>query len=290
MLKRDILTFMPTKLLRHIKNTLPDLRKSEKIVGEFILADPKSIITMKTAEASSAMGISEPTLIRFCKALGFTGYQELKINLSQQLAADDYFVMYEIDQNDTIHELCEKVFDTTISEILNVRSQIDQNVLSDAIEILANAGRVEFYAFGGSAPVAMDGQHKFFRLKIPSSYISDPHIQFMSANSLGKDDVVVAISQSGTTSALIDSVKIVRKSGVKVIGIMPGNTPLASICDYPLVINIGDNNRISKPHTSRIAYTVVIDVLTMGVAQLKPEAQDHLYNIADSQRSLRVKE
>ncbi|MDA9266264.1 MurR/RpiR family transcriptional regulator, partial [Gammaproteobacteria bacterium] len=195
---------MPTKLLRHIKNTLPDLRKSEKIVGEFILADPKSIITMKTAEASSAMGISEPTLIRFCKALGFTGYQELKINLSQQLAADDYFVMYEIDQNDTIHELCEKVFDTTISEILNVRSQIDQNVLSDAIEILANAGRVEFYAFGGSAPVAMDGQHKFFRLKIPSSYISDPHIQFMSANSLGKDDVVVVISQSGTTSALID--------------------------------------------------------------------------------------
>ena len=290
MLKRDILTFMPTKLLRHIKNTLPDLRKSEKIVGEFILADPKSIITMKTAEASLAMGISEPTLIRFCKAIGFSGYQELKINLSQQLAADDYFVMYEIDQNDTIHELCEKVFDTTISEILNVRSQIDQNILSDAIEILANAGRVEFYAFGGSAPVAMDGQHKFFRLKIPSSYISDPHIQFMSANSLGKDDVVVVISQSGTTSALIDSVKIVRKSGVKVIGIMPGNTPLASICDYPLVINIGDNNRISKPHTSRIAYTAVIDVLTMGVAQLKPEAQDHLYNIADSQRSLRVKE
>ncbi len=290
MLKRDILTFMPTKLLRQIRNTLPELRKSEKIVGEFILADPKSIITMKTADASEAMGISEPTLIRFCKALGFSGYQDLKINLSQQLAADDYFVMYEINENDSIHELCEKVFDTTISEILNVRSQIDQNILEDAIEVLANAGRVEFYAFGGSAPVAMDGQHKFFRLKIPSSFISDPHIQFMSANSLGKDDVVVVISQSGTTSALIDSVKIVRKSGVKVIGIMPGNTPLANICDYPLVINIGDNNRISKPHTSRIAYTAVIDVLTMGVAQLKPEAQDHLYNIADSQRSLKVKE
>jgi len=290
LLKRDILTFMPTKLLRQIRNTLPELRKSEKIVGEFILADPKSIITMKTADASEAMGISEPTLIRFCKALGFSGYQDLKINLSQQLAADDYFVMYEINESDSIHELCEKVFDTTISEILNVRSQIDQNILEDAIEVLANAGRVEFYAFGGSAPVAMDGQHKFFRLKIPSSFISDPHIQFMSANSLGKDDVVVVISQSGTTSALIDSVKIVRKSGVKVIGIMPGNTPLANICDYPLVINIGDNNRISKPHTSRIAYTAVIDVLTMGVAQLKPEAQDHLYNIADSQRSLKVKE
>ena len=134
----------------------------------------------------------------------------------------------------------------------------------------------------------MDGQHKFFRLKIPSSYISDPHLQFMSANSLEKNDVVVAISQSGTTAALIDSVKIVRKNGVKVIGIMPGNTPLANVCDFPLTIDVGINNRISKPVTSRIAYTAIIDVLTMGVAQLKPEAQEHLYNIADSQRSLKV--
>ena len=110
----------------------------------------------------------------------------------------------------------------------------------------------------------------------------------MSANSLEKNDVVVAISQSGTTAALIDCVKIVRKNGVKVIGIMPGNTPLANICDFPLTIDVGINNRISKPVTSRIAYTAVIDVLTMGVAQLKPEAQEHLYNIADSQRSLKI--
>ena len=279
---------MSTKLLRQIKKSLPDLRKSEQTVGEFVLKDPKSIIMMKTAEASNEIGISEPTLIRFCKAIGFSGFQEFKINLSQQLAADDYFVMYEINEDDSIHELCEKVFDTTISEILNVRSQIDQAILENAIETLVNAKRVEFYAFGGSAPVAMDGQHKFFRLKISSSYISDPHLQFMSANSLEKDDVVVAISQSGTTSALIDSVKIVRKNGVKVIGIMPGNTPLSNLCDFPLTIDVGLENRITKPVTSRIAYTAVIDVLTMGVAQLKPEAQDHLYNIADSQRSLKV--
>ena len=279
---------MSTKLLRQIKKSLPDLRKSEQTVAEFVLKDPKSIIMMKTAEASDEMGISEPTLIRFCKAIGFSGFQEFKINLSQQLAADDYFVMYEINEDDSIHELCEKVFDTTISEILNVRSQIDQTILENSIETLVNAKRVEFYAFGGSAPVAMDGQHKFFRLKISSSYISDPHLQFMSANSLEKDDVVVAISQSGTTSALIDSVKIVRKNGVKVIGIMPGNTPLSNLCDFPLTIDVGVENRITKPVTSRIAYTAVIDVLTMGVAQLKPEAQDHLYNIADSQRSLKV--
>ena len=81
---------------------------------------------------------------------------------------------------------------------------------------------------------------------------------------------------------------VARKAGVKVIGIMPGNSPLASICDFPITINVGENYRITKPHTSRIAYTAVIDVITMGVAQLKPEAQDHLYNIVDSQRSLKI--
>ena len=166
---------------------------------------------------------------------------------------------------------------------------VNNRLSSLSPKALANAKRVEVYAFGGSAPVAMDAQHKFFRLKISSSFISDPHIQLMSANSLSKNDVVLAISQSGTTSALIDSVKIVRKSGVKVIGIMPENSPLAHICDYPISINVGDNYRITKPHTSRIAYTAVIDVMTMGIAQLKPEAQEHLYNIVDSQRSLKIK-
>ena len=69
---------------------------------------------------------------------------------------------------------------------------------------------------------------------------------------------------------------------------MPGNTPLAKVCDYSLTINVGSNDRLTMPLTSRLAYTAVIDVLTMGVAQLKPEAQDHLYNIADSQRSLKI--
>ena len=279
---------MQTKLLREIQGAYDNLRKSEKLVADFILEYPADVVASTMAQAAEKMGVSEPTLNRFCKALNYSGFNEFKLTLAQQLAADEYFTSYEIDPDDSIQVLTEKVFDTTISEILNIRSQLNQELLEEAIEALANAKRIEFFAFGGSAPVAMDAQHKFFRLKIPSSYISDPHLQFMSANSLEKNDVVVAISQSGTTAALIDSVKIVQKNGVKVIGIMPGDTPLANICDFPLTINVGANNRISKPLTSRIAYIAVIDVLTMGVAQLKPEAQDHLYNIADSQRSLKV--
>ena len=142
---------MQTKLLREIKNALPELRKSEVKVAEFVLNKPEDIIELTTAQASSAVGVSEPTLIRFCKAIGFDGFQKFKLTLAQQLAADNYFNSYEIDPNDSIQEVTEKVFDSTISEILNVRSQLNQKVLEEAIETLANAKRVEFYAFGGRA-------------------------------------------------------------------------------------------------------------------------------------------
>ncbi len=280
---------MQTKLLREIKNALSSLRKSEIKVAEFVLNKPSAIIELTTAQASNEIGISEPTLIRFCKAVGFSGFQKFKLTLAQQLAADNYFHAYEINSDDSIQTLTEKVFDSTISEILNVRSQLSQESLEEAIKTLANAKRVEFYAFGGSAPVAMDAQHKFFRLKIPSSCISDPHIQFMSANSLNKTDVVVAISQSGTTAALVESVKTVQSFGVVVVGLMPSRTPLSRICDISLDIDVGENARLTRPLTSRLAYMAIIDVLAVGVAQLKPEAQDHLYNIVASQNSLKLK-
>ena len=144
---------MQTKLLREIKIALPNLRKSEVKVAEFIFNKPSAIIELTTAQASNEIGVSEPTLIRFCKAVNFDGFQKFKLTLAQQLAADDYFNSYEINAEDSIQELTEKVFDSTISEILNVRSQLDQETLEEAIETLANANRVEFYAFGGSVPV-----------------------------------------------------------------------------------------------------------------------------------------
>jgi RpiR family carbohydrate utilization transcriptional regulator len=282
---------MQTKLLRLIERNFSNLRKSEKKVASFAMDRSNELSQLKMAEAAEVIGVSEPSINRFCKALGFSGFSEFKNTLARQLAADDYFEVYEINDDDSIFDLTEKVFETTISEILNIQSQLSQDLLEEAIEALANAKRVEFYAFGGSVPVAMDAQHKFFRLKIPSSCISDPHIQFMSANSLNKNDVVVAISHSGTTAALVESIKTVKKSGVTVIGIMPKGSPVSKICDIPLEVNAGsDSARISKPLTSRLGYMAIIDVLTIGVAQLKPEAQDHLYNILVSQESLKIKD
>ena len=75
----------------------------------------------------------------------------------------------------------------------------------------------------------------------------------------------------------------------KCVGLMPSNTPLSRICDISLDIDVGENARLTRPLTSRLAYMAIIDVLAVGVAQLKPEAQDHLFNIVTSQNSLKIK-
>ncbi|MDC0014723.1 transcriptional regulator, RpiR family protein, partial [Gammaproteobacteria bacterium] len=85
------------------------------------------------------------------------------------------------------------------------------------------------------------------------------------------------------------SIKTVKSFGVIVIGLMPSGTPLSRICDIALDIDVGENARLTRPMTSRLAYMAIIDVLAVGVAQLKPEAQDHLFNIVTSQNSLKIK-
>jgi RpiR family carbohydrate utilization transcriptional regulator len=169
-----------------------------------------------------------------------------------------------------------------------VRDDLDSAALEQAIQALCNATRVEFYGFGASGSVAIDAQHKFFRLQVTAAAYTDPHIQHMSAISLREKDVVVAISQSGRTKALIQSVNLAQEAGATVIGLVPEGTPLAELCTLPIYINIEDNQHMFTPVASRIAHLLVIDVLAMGVALQRGDLlKDHLKRLNRSLRSLR---
>jgi RpiR family carbohydrate utilization transcriptional regulator len=193
-----------------------------------------------------------------------------------------------VDDKDTVEDLRNKVFDTTVGSLLTVRDQLDPEVLETAITTINNANRVEFYGFGASGSVAADAQHKFFRLQLSSAAYTDPHIQQMSAISLGADDVVVAISQSGQTRALLESVSLAREAGATVIGVAPENTPLSEQCSLPIYVNMKEEHQAFAPVSSRIAHLVVIDVLATGVARhRKPLLKDHLKKLQKSQRALR---
>ena len=258
-------------------------------MANYVLANANEVIKMRIVDLASKSEVSEPTVIRFCKALGFDGFQSFKLQLAQQLGLGSVFTQFAVADNDTVADLINKVFDTTVGSLITAREEINSEVLEQAITTISNARRVEFYGFGASGSVAADAQHKFFRLQLSSAAYTDPHIQRMSAISLGPEDVVVAISQSGETQALLQSVALAREAGANVIGLAPHNTSLSRVCNLAIYVNMEEDLKSFTPVSSRIAHLVVIDVLATGVARhRKPLLKEHLKRLEKSQKALRT--
>lgn len=279
----------PAELTQRISDTLDVMRKSERKVAHYVLGNPADIIHMRIVDLASEAQVSEPTVVRFCRAIGCDGFQDFKLNLAQQLAASPSFGQIAVTDTDSIADFSHKVFDATIDTLLQVRDRLKADVLDQAVTALCDANRVEFYGFGASGAVAADATHKFFRLQVATAAHSDPHIQNMSAMSMQPGDVIVAISQSGRTKALLHSMEMVKQAGGIVIAIAPSGTPVINNATIPIVVDVEEDIEIYTPLSSRIAHLVVIDVLAIGVAQRKGEdLQDHLFKLKQGLRSLRI--
>lgn len=277
-------------ILKEIGDQLDQLRRSERKVAELVLAKPTQVIHMRIVDLAAAADVSEPTVVRFCRAIGCEGFQNFKLALAQSTAQNPSQIPFSLSELDTARDYTYKVFEATMETLGRVRNTLDLDAIEVAVDALCNANRVEFYGFGASSPVAIDAQHKFFRLQIASAAHSDPHIQAMSAMSLSPGDVVVAISQSGRTTALLEAMDHVRDAGAIVIGLAPDKTPIIENCNIPIPIDVEQAKVDSySPLPSRIAHLAVIDVLAVGVSKMKgAEVDRHLIKLRKGLQSLRT--
>ncbi len=275
-------------IINAIELRRPELRKSELKVANYILEQPEKVIHLRIVDLAEQAGVSEPTVVRFCRAVGCDGFQEFKLQLAQHVANTPSYEEFNLEEHDSAREYTIKVFDSAMNTLNKVRDSLDIRAIEAAVDALQKARRVEFYGFGASSPVATDAQHKFFRLQIPSAAYSDPHIQAMSAMSLSPGDVVVAISQSGRTQALIDAMALVKEAGATLIGLAPSNTPVSQACDIALPIDVAEDIEKYTPLPSRMAHMTVIDILAVGVSKVKgPGIGLHLQKIHRGLQSLR---
>ncbi|MFB9886097.1 SIS domain-containing protein [Balneatrix alpica] len=278
-------------LLKHIGESKPLMRKSEQKVADYVLEHPQDVIHMRIVDLAAEAKVSEPTVVRFCRALNFDGFQDFKLCLAQVLASNTNFEQFALNNQDTVTEFKHKIFESTVGNLINIRDSLNPDTLEQAIDALAKAKRVEFWGFGASAAVAADAQHKFYRLMISSSALSDPHMQTISALTLSEGDVVVAISQTGRTKDLLHSVRLVQEAGATVITLCPGTTPLADLASIAIHIDLAEDKDLNTLMSSRVVHLVVMDVLAVGVAmRLGPTLIDHLKVIRRGLRSLRQNE
>ncbi|MCH2042050.1 MAG: SIS domain-containing protein [Saccharospirillaceae bacterium] len=276
-------------VLTEIAAAIPNLRKSEVKVAEYVLKAPEQVMHMRIVDLAQEAQVSEPTIVRFCRGIGCNGFQEFKVRIAQEMAVANNIGQFAIVEDDSIEDICDKIADTTIQRLHQVKSQLKSKQIALAANALSTASRVEFYGFGASGAVATDAQHKFFRLQVATAAYSDPHMQSMSAVTLGEDDVVVAISQSGRTKDLLHTVQLAQQHGAQVVSLAPANTSLSLAADLPIHINIEEDTEQFTPMTSRIAHLMIIDMLAVAVTQRRgPEFAEHLNAIKRSIKSLRI--
>jgi RpiR family transcriptional regulator, carbohydrate utilization regulator len=275
-------------MLDRIKASIPALPPAEQRVAKLVLADPRSFASLPVAELAERAHVSKPTVVRFCRSVGYDGLADFKLKLAGTVNEGVPFVHRSVDEDDKPSDLIVKVIDNAVSALLKFRNDAASHAFERAIEALTAAGksgrRIEFYGVGNSGIVAQDAQHKFFRLGVNAVAYSDGHVQVMSATMLQPGDCAVIISNSGRSRDLLDAAEIARRKGATTIIITASGSPLTHHAQVLLAVDHPEDYDRYSPMVSRLLHLTVIDILTTGVAlrlgeQLRPMLQEIKRNL-----------
>lgn len=257
-------------MLDRIKASLPSLAPAEQRVGKLCLADPRAFAKLPVSELADRAHVSKPTVVRFCRSVGYDGLSDFKLKLAGTVNEGVPFIHRSVDADDKTGDVMVKVIDNTVAAFLRYRNDASTMAIEKAVLALVdayNAGRqIQFFGVGNSGIVAQDAQHKFFRLGINTTAYSDGHMQVMSASILGAGDCVVVISNSGRTRDLMDACDIARKNGATTIVITASGSPLASAGHIHLSADHPEGFDRYSPMVSRLLHLMIIDILATCVA------------------------
>ena len=257
-------------MLDRITASLPSLAPAEQRVGRLVLADPRAFANLPVSELSDRAHVSKPTVVRFCRSMGYDGLSDFKLKLAGSVSEGVPFIHRSVDIDDKTGDVMVKVIDNTVAAFLKYRNDASTFAIEKAVQALADAcktgRRIEFFGAGNSGIVAQDAQHKFFRLGVHTIAYSDGHMQVMSASMLTAGDCLVVISNSGRTRDLMDACDIARKNGATTIVITTSGSPLAAAGTIHLSADHPEGYDKYSPMVSRLMHLLIIDILATCVA------------------------
>lgn len=257
-------------MLDRIQAALPSLAPAEQRVGKLCLADPRAFAKLPVSVLADRSHVSKPTVVRFCRSVGYDGLADFKRKLAGTVNEGVPFIHRSVDTDDKTSDVMVKVIDNTVAAFLKYRNEASTISLEKAVTALMAAyegkHRIQFFGVGNSGVVAQDAQHKFFRLGVHTVSFSDGHMQVMSASTLGPGDCVVVISNSGRTRDLMDACDIARKNGATTIVITASGSPLASAGHVHLSADHPESFDKYSPMVSRLLHLMIIDILATCVA------------------------
>jgi transcriptional regulator, RpiR family len=258
--------------IEKIKAVINNLKPSEEKVAEYIIKNADKISELSIGELAKNSGTSEASVVRFCKSLGYKGYQDLKIKVSADYTYKTKSIQGFVNINDDINAIVVKISKNNMQSIEKTMDMLDRDEVEKAVNSILEANKIDIYGVGASAIVAQDMLQKFMRINKSCTAYSDSHMQLASAANLRCGDVAVGISYSGQTMDTVDALRIAKNSGATTICITRfGNSPITEVSDIKLFVYSTEAIFRSGAMASRIAQLNVIDILFSIIACRKYE-------------------
>lgn len=253
-------------MLQQIQHKLETLSPAEQRVGEWVLAHPRRAAHAAIGDVATAAGTSQPTVLRFCRHVGTSGFRELKIRLAESMSQPVSYVHQGVAATDSINDVVSKVIDHSIRSLYNIREFVAAMPFEAAVTRMRAARQLLFAGIGASGIVADDARHKFFRLGIPCSTARDLPTLLQAAAIAGPDDLLVCISQSGSATLMVDAARAARANKAQVIALTAPGSPLAAEADLLFELHAAEDVNVYTPMSSRLVQLAVLDALQVALA------------------------
>lgn len=243
-----------------IQTNYPTMTKKEKKIADYLLNNPEEAKNKSISAIAEICGVAESTVFLFAKKIGLSGFKELTVLLSNNSKKKVFEGIYE---EDSIHSITEKVIEASTQSLTTTSSLIDFEQLEGAVDLLINAKKVSLFALGGSAPIALDGYHKFLRSPLEVEFTVDYHMQLLNAGKLTRESCAIIVSHSGKNSDILRVADVLHKNQVPIILITGfNNTALVKKSNYTFIATTEElKYKNVGIYTRRIPQMLIMDLL-----------------------------
>lgn len=250
-----------------IRAELPDLTETETKIAKYVLENYEEVLQLNVSELAQRAGVSDASIVRFSKRLGYKGFIDFKMNMARDVIPEEKQFDPVLEQGDGTDIACRKIFGSAIDVLNRTITLLNFETVHKAAVYILNAGKVAIFATGGSLVVALDAQHKLMKIGIETIVYPDVDMQLMASTILGKDDVAICISFSGSNYNSNACMQHAKNNGARCIGILSQkNSPLTKLTDVVIYSAYDETIFQSESTSTRIAQLAIIDCIVGEIA------------------------
>lgn len=276
------------RIVLDINNKYASMNPAMQSISNFLVKNFDKVAYMGISELAASSGVSDATVSRYVKHMGFKNYKAFQLemvsslNISENDSSDDVDGMYSkleyggITKNDPIEFLCRKVFRSNMQMLEDSLSIIDTQTIELISNRILKARNVVFFGVGRSWVTAESGRSRLYRLGINAFCYNDAHEQIVAACMCDKRDVVIAISNYGRSKSVVNNARRARQTGATTVGITSAkNSPLSNAVEFPLYTSFSyeslsiEKNQSYEPASENIAQIALLDCIYMSVSMKK---------------------